>query len=305
MSKDVIKRVLSIISYILLFHAGTAFALVTDSIGVVRKSDGSYVRHQIDKGDTWYSVARRYGITYAELKLANKDAPEMLKTGQVLLVPPKAKPTDPRNQKNHMNTDGVNPGIAATSRHMVNEGETVYSIAKRYSVTQADLISWNRLSADAAVVPGQVLIVKKAISTETGIPEYEKPVRTEKKKEVVETVKTENLIGENKLATPLSGYVFAGGRKQVSEKGLAGFIGEEEGYSSKYYALHRTAPVGTVIKVTNRLNGKSVFVKVVGVLPEVRDNDGIVIKISKPGADQLGAKEQRFVVELLYGISEW
>ncbi|MFM9027501.1 MAG: hypothetical protein ACKOQ6_05850, partial [Bacteroidota bacterium] len=60
-----------------------------------------------------------------------------------------------------------------------------------------------------------------------------------------------------------------------------------------------------VIKVTNRLNGKSVFVKVVGVLPEVRDNDGIVIKISKPGADQLGAKEQRFVVELLYGISEW
>ncbi|MFM7218029.1 MAG: hypothetical protein ACKO1U_08435, partial [Bacteroidota bacterium] len=100
----------------------------------------------------------------------------------------------------------------------------------------------------------------------------------------------------------LTGYVFAGSRKQVGEQGLATFIPDEDINPNKYYALHRSAPFGTIIKVTNKMNGKSVFVKVVGVLPDTGENDGIIIKISRSGADQLGVLDQRFQVDLLYGM---
>lgn len=52
------------------------------------------------------------------------------------------------------------------------------------------------------------------------------------------------------------------------------------------------------------MNSRAVYVKVVGKLPSTGDNDGVLIKISKAGAEKLGVLDERFQAELLYGISE-
>lgn len=55
----------------------------------------------------------------------------------------------------------------------------------------------------------------------------------------------------------------------------------DSGNSDMFLALHRTAPVGTIMQVRNQMNDLSVFVKVIGKLPDTGANDKVVVKISK------------------------
>ena len=93
-------------------------------------------------------------------------------------------------------------------------------------------------------------------------------------------------------------------RKEITESGIASWIRDDDINPNKYYALHRTAPIGTIIRVTNKMNNKYVFVKVVGTLPDTGDNNDLVIKISKASAEKLGVHDSRFQSELSYGIME-
>src|SRR4051812_24983302 len=67
----------------------------------IRKIDGkNYQVYKIQKGDTWYAIARKFEITYAELRVANKESGDKIITGQELLIPSKLKSNDPYFQKN-------------------------------------------------------------------------------------------------------------------------------------------------------------------------------------------------------------
>ena len=90
---------------------------------------------------------------------------------------------------------------------------------------------------------------------------------------------------------------------EVDEKGKAALIEVEDNETNKYYAWHKTAPIGTVIQVTYPFNSKIVYVKITGQLAS-QGNDDILIKISKAGAEKLGAIDKEFDVNLLYGINK-
>lgn len=92
--------------------------------------------------------------------------------------------------------------------------------------------------------------------------------------------------------------------EKITEVGVATWLTETDLNQNKFYALHRTAPVGTIIKVTNRMNNNSVFVKVVGVLPDTGDNENIIVKITQASAQRIGAIDQKFTAELTYAISK-
>jgi hypothetical protein len=205
-------------------------------------------------------------------------------------VNPTPKPTVPEKQV-------ASTTVNKTVKHVVAPGQTVYSISRIYGVKPSDISEWNNLK-NYSISVGQELIIKDATKTETSgeriVPEVTTPkVTIEKSPEPAKVDPSEKTI---------SGYVFASGRQEVTEKGFAGFIEEEEINPNKYYALHRTAPIGTVIKVTNKKNDRSVFVKVVGSLPNTPENDGFILKMSKAGADQLWVYDKKFQVELLYGV---
>ena len=93
-------------------------------------------------------------------------------------------------------------------------------------------------------------------------------------------------------------------QQEISEKGTAAWIDDEEINSGKYYALHRTAPTGTIIKVTNLSNQKSVYVKVVGKIPDRQENQNVIIRISKKAADALSVSGDSFEAELVYTLAE-
>ncbi|UYZ63814.1 LysM peptidoglycan-binding domain-containing protein [Hymenobacter weizhouensis] len=86
--------------------------------------------------------------------------------------------------------------------------------------------------------------------------------------------------------------------RRVSESGLATVIQTDA--SDKYLALHKTAPVGTIMQVRNIMNGQSVYVRVIGPLPDTGENTNILVRLSRKAVQRLATPDQRFRVETSY-----
>jgi rare lipoprotein A (peptidoglycan hydrolase) len=67
-------------------------------------------------------------------------------------------------------------------------------------------------------------------------------------------------------------------------------------------ALHQTAPIGTVIKITNPMTGKSTFAKVVGKFTQNESSKDAIIVLTKAIANLIGTLDKRFQVTLIYGV---
>ncbi|HTE33962.1 MAG TPA: LysM peptidoglycan-binding domain-containing protein, partial [Chryseolinea sp.] len=204
------------------------------------------------------------------------------------------------------------PAVAAKGSHVVAPKETMFSISKQYGITVQQLKDWNKLDSNEISI-GQELIVSAPskgdvvkiapvvaaeIKKETppSVPEVKKEtnVVAEAQKEVVPTpAKAESKEQTIRISESVKNS------DEILQSGLAELIEGTEG-NRKYLALHRTAPVGTILKVKNEMNNREVFVRVMGKLPETALTDKLVIRISKSAYDRLGAIDPRFRVEVTY-----
>lgn len=86
-----------------------------------------------------------------------------------------------------------------------------------------------------------------------------------------------------------------------SATGQAGTFKSTSGWQDgKYYALMNNAPVGTIVRVDDPSTGKSIYAKVLGQLPDMKESAGLAIRISNAAAAELGEGEGRFMVEVKY-----
>ncbi|MEO6539790.1 MAG: LysM peptidoglycan-binding domain-containing protein, partial [Ferruginibacter sp.] len=87
----------------------------------------------------------------------------------------------------------------------------------------------------------------------------------------------------------------------VEASGTAGVFKSNSGWTDKkYYCLHNSALQGTIIKITNPANGKFVFAKVLDLMPDINQNEGLLIAISNAAADELGAVPGNFNCSINY-----
>ena len=66
----------------------------------------------------------------------------------------------------------------------------------------------------------------------------------------------------------------------------------------KYYILINNIPEGTVVKIES--NQKVVYAKVLGALPNIKEDDGLLLRISNAAAAVLGMADKRFPVTVQY-----
>jgi LysM repeat protein len=86
-----------------------------------------------------------------------------------------------------------------------------------------------------------------------------------------------------------------------STAGNAGIFRSTSGWKDgKYYALMNNVAVGTIIKVTYSSTNKSVFAKVLGQLPDMKESTGLTIRLSDAAAAELGAEMGKFYVDVAY-----
>lgn len=87
---------------------------------------GTYV---VRSGDTLWTIAQRFGTSVAALRTVNNLASDMLAVGQVLVIP-----------------SGPQTPPIATSDYVVQPGDTLFLIARRFGTTVQALMSANNLT---------------------------------------------------------------------------------------------------------------------------------------------------------------
>ncbi len=119
-------------------------------------------QHQVERGDTLFSVARRYGLSVAQLSAANPDLAGILKVGQVLHVP-LSRAADLKTAVIQHVAFTPDSGKPAQPRHYtVKRGDTLLAIAQRFDVSLADLKSWNAgFRKSTRIRAGQQILLRR------------------------------------------------------------------------------------------------------------------------------------------------
>ncbi|RYU79697.1 LysM peptidoglycan-binding domain-containing protein [Hymenobacter persicinus] len=120
--------------------------------------------HVVQKSESLYAIARRYGLRPADLIAWNNLPPNpSLRLGQTLRVAaPTALPASapaPTEAKPAGSTAPAPGAALAPVRHKVLAGESMYGISKRYGVTITQIMEWNN-KPDFSVKPGEELLIK-------------------------------------------------------------------------------------------------------------------------------------------------
>ena len=190
-------------------------------------------------------------------------------------------------------SSSVNPVKDNFINYKVGVKETLFAIARRFNTTVDVIKSINNLKGNALTV-GQILKIKAG---EKYVPIPEKPI-------VVSIPSGDNETDSGQTGID-NGFKVAANRygiREMAERGVAVWIADQNLDSTKMLALHRTAPVGTIIKVTNPMTERSTFAKVVGKFNENETTRDVIVVVTKATADLLGALDKRFQVSLAYGV---
>lgn len=130
-------------------------------------ADSNYT---VKRGDTLYSISRTYQITVAELCAANNfSEKDVLKAGQTLVIPSAdisnaaALSTAPINGANNSSAsaDSSAASTASTINYVVQKGDTLYGIARKFGMSLSELVSINNM-ADNVLKVGQTLRITKS-----------------------------------------------------------------------------------------------------------------------------------------------
>jgi peptidoglycan endopeptidase LytF len=305
----------------------------TSNSSVNEVAEGGLIEHTVQKKENLNMLAEKYGTTVNEIKRVNNMKSINLQIGQLLKIPAKnaveeqptetvstTKPNTPpvvappieikkkeevlvpifpkkqqanaaQNTANQTSPPQNTPTATSPASeellvHTVASNETIYSIATTYKMTMDQLKAKNGLINNSLTV-GQKLLIRGQYPP--------KPVASAHNE--VENSADTSSIKNPSLRLPASRY----GLNQMDEKGTGIWIADPDLDPSKMLVLHRTAPIGTVMKITNPMSNRSTFAKVVGKFTENESTKDVIIVMTKAVADALGALDKRFFCNLTYG----
>ena len=127
-----------------------ASALIKANAEKKRKKD--YIVHKVKAGQTLYAIARDYNISVAQLREDNPSVnPQALSIGESLWIRRKAigSSTEQQAQAEMVEyTDNLNKVTDddGFDHHVVQPGETIYSLSRRYGITEAEFAKLNDVS---------------------------------------------------------------------------------------------------------------------------------------------------------------
>lgn len=304
----------------------------TDSLGIKEKGGEKFIMHRVEQDQTLFSISQRYGATVEQLKSTNPQTKENLVVGEVILVPynPDEKEGDAKYHTvkndetlfrisqqydvpvkqikdwNDLASNSIEPG----QRLKVGTDNDDKAGEKEENDEQEQKENRNSPDSQKHQESGK----KKDRGEKGKKPDLEKVSDKDKsKKEANKKLKSPDSEYDN------SDEVKSGLAKKFKEKqssdsenrsgemvtknqeGKATWLSHID--SDKSLALHKSAPPGTIIKITNLVNDRVVYVKTVGKLNKNED-EATLITISPKAAEKLKVEEDFFRAELEYSYRE-
>jgi LysM repeat protein len=265
----------------------SAFGSPIDSLGLKKDNNKTYIVYKVENKQPLHSILKHFNLSLTEFKQINPEVNIPINAGEIIFIPihylddatnaliAPAKPLEKVVAKKQEEIKPTETGI-----HVVSAKQSLLTIANLYKVTMADIRKWNNLTSDV-LKEGQRLLV-------------EAPKNLVIDKSTLLGSKNDKGVEELKSDTKESD-----GLKKTIETGIAELI-EVPDNSGKYLALHKSAPIGTLVLVKNLANNQSIWVKVIGRLP---NSDGkLIIKLSPKAFERLNAVDKRIRAEISYLI---
>jgi membrane-bound lytic murein transglycosylase D len=175
-------------------------AEVNSSLNIVKKES---VKHTVTKGETLFSIAKKYEMDVAELRRINdiSENNQNLVAGRELWVKPIPGDLVVNNQNSDSRDISKLEKKEKLIKHKVKSGETLAQIADDYGVTIASIKENNKISNKNSIRKGQIL---KIISNEnesviSSAPSSNKLTHTVRSGENLSTIAAKYGVTENEL----------------------------------------------------------------------------------------------------------
>lgn len=175
--------------------------------------------------------------------------------------------------------------------YQVKPGETLFRIAKVYFGMDVETLKARNGLESNVLEKGQILLI--GWMNAKGIPQNARKysglggelrdINYNLRKKFVEGSRTKDGVA----------------KKVIKERGIASWS-KGSSRDTNLYALHRTAPIGTILKVYAPAAKRTLFVKVIGQLSDNVHQRDITLYLSPSAAKALGAVNDRLRVELSY-----
>lgn len=291
-----------------------------------------YLVHKVMPKENFYSVGRLYNVSPKEIAPFNNiDLAKGLSLGQVVKIPLVAT-------NFVQNGEAVAPTEALIPiHHIVSGNETLGKIANTYGASPANIKKWSNLKSDAVVKGAKLTVGFLKVSKELSafanksikipvaqpvngsapnvVTEPKDVVVLEKVKEKKTEAPAEKAV--SKVTEPVKSVSNSGStgggffkslydeqktnKAESVESGTSGVFKTASGWQdAKYYCFSNTAPQGTIVKVTSYLTGKTIFAKVLDLIPDIKQNTGLILQLSNAAAQELGVSEGKFECSVTY-----
>lgn len=265
---------------------GDSLHYLTAKDTVFLQSGNTYQKifeHTFEEGQTLYSLAKFYGLRVKDLEGYNSFLKKRaVNVGDKIRIPIANRmiiryQEDDFKAKNHVPV-----------YYIVNSGETLYRIAKTYFRMDVEFLMFrNKLETPSLVVGQRLHIGWLSLD---GF-----------KSEEFEDYQFSNPLMQQNYQLRKQYLAEGGSRREREHRGLA----LRSGYGKMkkgFVALHSSAPMNSVIMVTNPSTKRSVYLKVVGRVPNYKKEDQRGAKVVVPNeiAKMLGVVNPRF-----FAIVKW
>ena len=125
----------------------------------------TWTYHVVTRGQTLGEIGQRYGVTVVALRAANGNVnPRRLRIGQRLVIPNPVRVASRQDASSASNSGNGGPTTFERQRGsatvIVRRGDSLWLIARRFSVSTGQLMEWNGLSS-SMIHPGDRLEIKR------------------------------------------------------------------------------------------------------------------------------------------------
>jgi len=307
----------SLLTALCAFFAVQTYAATIDSVGVENNNGNQVILHKVAPKESYYSIGRLYNVAPKEIISFNNNI--SLNIGTLIKVPTQ-RPFAIAGARNNNSAKAEAIPAGELVEYKVGPKESLFAISRKFGTTVDNIKLLNNLTSNNLSI-GQVLKIKQGqatavTKTDVGqtLPVHE---QTKLKVETAAQTHTTSPAGANTPTEPVEASTGeapkpviekpknrAGrlGVSEINEKGIAVSFDDESLDNSKMLALHKTAPIGTIVRVTNPMTDRVTFVKVVGKFTENETTKDAIIVLTKATADQLGALDKRFLVNIDYAM---
>ena len=154
----------------LMVPASDQEAIQTALSSIPPKHRVAWIRHKIVRNDTLGDLALRYGTDVATLRKANRIVGNRIIEGNYLVIPRSTMSLGSYPTPNQYRNSNA-------AIHIVQAGDSLWTIAKRYRVTVNTLMRTNRIGPSEIIRPGRKVIIPQQTSRDPVVREIRYKVK--------------------------------------------------------------------------------------------------------------------------------